>query len=161
MAKVESPCGLIEAIGSIWTATRRLISHKTTSNDGADDVTRPGEGRKENHVEAQAAGILLGVAGEPDLGGPQDAAAVDGGQRFGLLVREAAHLDLDEHRQVTTLGDEVDLAGRRLHPPRYDAEALEPQEQRRPGLAAAPSALGAPLELERASPARCGRGRHR
>ena len=64
--------------------------------------------------------------------GADDAAAVDGEQRLGLLMRKAARLDLDEDGDAEALGDQVDLADRGFHPPRDDAVELGAQEQRRP-----------------------------
>ena len=66
-------------------------------------MTRPREGRKENHVEAQVVIGPVGMADQPELRRPHDALAVDRVERLGLLMREAARFDLDEDRELAAL----------------------------------------------------------
>src|SRR6185437_12152548 len=196
MAKVESARGLIEAMGSICTATLsdtlgskfcqthgvipaqagtsvafvrgaknrgpRLRGDDLAEGTGSHprrvestlQMARPRERRKENHVEAGFAGHRLRMTAEPELRRPHDPPPVHGGERLILLVREAARFHLDEHGEPAAPGDQVDLADRRLHPLRHDAEAVELQEQAGPPFAAAPRALGEFAELDgRPSPA--------
>src|SRR4029079_13935657 len=71
-------------------------------------------------------------------------------QGVGLLVREAARLDLDEHGDVAAPDDQIDLAHRRLNPAVEHAVALRLQGQGGERLAATAGALGELSFLARA-----------
>src|SRR5437764_7482512 len=88
-AKVESPRILIRSIGSIWTATLRLIgrprflehtfdrcgtcsARSRAGVEGGGDVAWDFSRRDQDRVETDVANARIGVLREPGLGGRDD-----------------------------------------------------------------------------------------
>ena len=71
----------------------------------------------EDGVAARVQPDRPGVAGQPDAGGPRDAAALGRADRGGRVVEVGARLHLDEGDRAAAPGDEIDLAaGDRIAP---------------------------------------------
>src|SRR6266542_4836122 len=109
-AKVESPRMLIRSIGSICTATFRVIIppkilfanasyHPIASAAGVEsrgDMARNTPGRHQHRIETDIADTRIGVSRQPSLGGRDNAQALAISNRPGGVVQLFARLDLDE-----------------------------------------------------------------
>ena len=150
---------LIRSIGSICTATFRHghtsgncrlrgtgvyakcprageiagASGQLLASNAARDMARQAAGRHQHGVEADVAQAVVGMLGEPGLGGGDDAALLPLGHRLRRRRRAGARLHLDEDQRAAPARHDVDLADRAAPAPRQDAIALGDRERRRRG----------------------------
>src|SRR5262245_1081394 len=109
-AKVESPRMLIRSIGSICTATFRVIAapkiffanasyHPVASAAGVEsrgDMVRNTPRRHQHGIETDVANTRIGVTRQPSLGSRDNAQALAISDRPRRVVQLFARLDLDE-----------------------------------------------------------------
>ena len=107
-------------------------------------MPRPAAGDGEDDVEAAVEFGGGRVRGDPQLGGPRDAAS--GRRRSGLdrLGLARPLLDLDEDDDLAAPGDDVDLADRRPVAAGEDAIEFEAEEERGERLGPPPADFRAP-----------------
>src|SRR5437764_14986692 len=77
--------------------------------EGRGNVTRDAAGRDQHGVEADVANAVIGMTGEPDLGGGGDARWLPIGHRPGGIVKQRSRLHLHEHEQMSASSDDVEL----------------------------------------------------
>ena len=80
--------------------------------------------RHQDDVEADEALRVIGVGGEPEFGGGDDALLASLGHRFRRRVEGFARLDLDEDQIAAPPRYDVDLADRGFPAPRRDPMAV-------------------------------------
>src|SRR3954464_7196989 len=102
--------------------------------EGRGNVTRDAAGRDQHGVEADVVNAVIGMTGQPDLGGGGDARLLPIGHRPCRIIQLCARFHLHEHEQMSAAGDDIDLAQRALPASRQNAETLCDEEARRAAL---------------------------
>src|SRR3954464_3882736 len=69
--------------------------------EGRGNVTRDAAGRDQHGVEADVVNAVIGMPGQPDLGGVGDARLLPLGHRPGGIVKQRSRLHLNKHEEMS------------------------------------------------------------
>src|SRR5262249_5712110 len=147
-ANVESPRMLIRSMGSICTATFRVIVAPKNCCDNASfypialaagvegrgDMAWNPARRHQDGVETDIADVVISISRQPCFGGGDDAQALAVGDRPSGIVQSFARLHLHEDQQAPASRDDIDFADRAPPAPRHDAKAFGDQKRSRPAF---------------------------